>query len=193
MTLVQKLNSRFSPLFDKLPINPICYKISRLAFLWQHNQQEVKSVKHRIAYYIASAFAVLLVSNPTFAATSARIQVSATILPFVSFNATKHVTTYQVKSEDLKRGYIDLPNAITVNLRTNLNGGVPVIVDNWGVGKVLVKESGIGIFSDSSFTLNTVGFRPNTLISKNFDSRIVLPADAREGVYPLTISMSPAI
>jgi hypothetical protein len=68
-----------------------------------------------------------------------------------------------------------------------------VIVDNWGEGKVLVKESGTGNFSDSSFTLNTVGFRPNTLISKNFDSRIVLPVDAREGVYPLTISMSPAI
>ena len=165
-----------------------------MAFLWQHTQQEVKSVKLRIAYYIATAFAViLLASNATFAATSAKIQVSATVLPFVSFNATQHVTTYQVKSEDLIRGYIDLPNVITVNVRTNLNGGVPVIVDNWGEGKVLVKESGTGNFSDSSFTLNTVGFRPNTLISKNFDSRIVLPADAREGVYPLTISMSPAI
>jgi hypothetical protein len=151
-------------------------------------------VKLHNALYIVTAFAVvLLASHPGFAATSARIQVSATILPFVSFNATQHVTTYQVKSEDLKRGYIDLPNVITVNLRTNLNGGVPVIVDNWGGGKVLIKESGTGIFSDSSFTLNTAGFRTNTLISKNFDSRIVLPTDAREGVYPLTISMSPAI
>jgi len=151
-------------------------------------------VKIRKALYILPAFsAVLLVSHLSFAATSARLQVSATILPFVSFNATQHVTTYQVKSEDLKRGYIDLPNAITVHVKTNMNGGVPVIVDNWGEGKVLVKESGTGIFSGSSFTLNTVGFRPNTSISKNYDSRIVLPADAQEGVYPLNITMTPAI
>jgi hypothetical protein len=156
--------------------------------------QEVESMKLRKAHYIATAFAViLLTANVTFAATSAKIQVSATVLPFVSFNAAQHVMTYQVNSEDLKRGYVDLPNAITVNVRTNLNGGVPVIVDNWGEGKVLVKESGTGNLPGSSFTLHTAGFRPNTFISKNFDSRIVLPADAREGVYPLTISMSPAI
>ena len=146
------------------------------------------------AHYIATAFAaILLVSNPTFAATSARLQVTATVLPFVSFNVTQHVTAYQVKSEDLVRGYIDLPNSITVNVKTNLNGGVPVIVDNWGSNRLLVKESGTENFSDSSFTLNTTGFRPNTLISKNFDSRIILPADAQEGVYPLVITMTPTI
>jgi hypothetical protein len=151
-------------------------------------------VKLHKAHYIATVFAaILLVANPIYAATSARLQVSAIVLPFVSFYASQHVANYQVKSEDLIRGYIDLPNVITVNVRTNLKGGVPVIVDNWGEGKVLVKECGTGNFSDSSFTLNTVGFRPNTLISKNFDSRIVLPADAREGVYPLTITMTPAI
>ena len=150
-------------------------------------------MKLRIAYYITIAVAVILASNPTFAATSARIQVSATIIPFLSFHAAQHVMTYQVKSEDLIRGYIDLPNAITVNIRTNLNGGVPVMVDNWGVGKVLIKESGTENFSEGSFTLNTIGIRPNTLISKNFDSRIVLPADATEGVYPLSITMSPTI
>ena len=146
------------------------------------------------AHFIATAIAaILMLSNHTFAATSAKLQVSATVLPFMSFYASQHVTTYQVKSEDLKRGYVDLPNAITVNIRTNLNGGVPVIVDNWGEGKVMVMESGTGNLPVSSFTLYTANNRPNVVVSKNFDSRIVLPADAREGIYPLTISMSPAI
>jgi hypothetical protein len=146
------------------------------------------------AHQILIVFAVMLFGTyPAFAAASAKLHVSATVLPFVSFNAAQHVATYQVNGEDLKRGYVDLPNAITVNVRTNVNGGVPVFVDNWGAGKVLVKESGTGNFVESSFTLNTAGYRPNSLISKNFDSRIVLPADAREGVYQLTISMSPAI
>ena len=151
-------------------------------------------MKLRKVLYIATAFAaVLLGAHPGFAATSAQIRVSATILPFVSFNAAQHVTAYQVTGADLKRGYVDLPNAITVNIRTNLNGGVPVIVDNWGGGRVLVKESGTANFSDSTFVLNTAGYRLNSLITKKFDSRIVLPADAQEGVYPFTISMTPAI
>ncbi len=146
------------------------------------------------AHHIAVVFAVLLCGIcPAFAATSASIHVSATVLPFVSFNAAQHVATYQVSSEDLRRGYVDLPNAITVNVRTNMSGGVPVFVDNWGGGRILVKESGTGNFQENSFTLNTAGYRPNSLISKHYDSRIILPADAREGVYPLTISMSPAI
>ena len=165
-----------------------------MAFLWQEMQQEVKTVKLRTAHYIATVFAaILLGAHPGFAATSAKLQVSATVLPFVSFNAAQRVTVYQVKSEDLIRGYIDLPNSITVNVRTNLSGGVPVMIDNWGQGKVLVKESGTGIFSDGTFNFNTNGFRRNTLISKIFDSRIVLPVDAREGVYTFSISMTPAI
>ena len=146
------------------------------------------------AHHIAVVLAVVLFSTyPAFAATTTKIQISATILPFVSFNAAQHVATYQVKSEDLRRGYVDLPNAITVNVRTNVNGGVPVFVDKWGGGRIMVKESGTGAYHENSFTLNTTGYRPNSLISKNFDSRIILPADAREGVYQFTVTMTPAI
>jgi hypothetical protein len=124
---------------------------------------------------------------------STRLQVSATVLPFLSFNAAQHITAYQVRSEDLQRGYVDLSHSMTVNIRTNLNGGVPVVIENWGQGKVLVKESGTGNFSDSSFILNTAGSKTGAMISKNYDSRIILPPDAHEGTYTLAISMTPAI
>lgn len=137
--------------------------------------------------------AALLGGTPSFAATSARIQVIATVLPFVSFNASQHVATYQVRSEDLRRGYVDLPNSLTVTLRTNVGSGVPVIIDNWGSGRVLVRESGTGTFADGTFVVNTAGYRAGAVISKNFDSRVVLQPDAREGVYPLTISLMPTI
>lgn len=124
---------------------------------------------------------------------STRLQVSATVLPFLSFNAAQHVTTYQVHSEDLQKGYVDLSNSMTVNIRTNLNGGVPVVIENWGQGKVLVKESGAGNFSGSPFILDTAGCKTGAMISKNYDSRIILPPDAHEGAYTLAISMTPAI
>ena len=151
-------------------------------------------MKLRNALYITIAFAAtILGASLSFAGTSAKLQVTATVLPFVKFSAIQHVATYQVSSADIKRGYIDLPNSMTVNVSTNVNGGVPVFVENWGNGRLLVKESGTGNFLDNSFTLNTAGFRPNTMISKNIDSRVVLPANSQEGVYPLTISMMPAI
>jgi hypothetical protein len=144
--------------------------------------------------YIATAItAILSVSSPCFAATSANVHVSATVLPFVSFNAIQNVTSYQVNSDDIKRGYIDLPNSMTVNVKTNLNTAVPVIVENSGGDTVLIRESGRANFVGNTFTLNTTYYRPNTLVSKNYDSRIVLSADARDGIYPLIISMAPAI
>jgi hypothetical protein len=108
-------------------------------------------------------------------------------------NAIQKVSTYQINSEDIKRGYIDLPNSITVNVRTNLNAGVPVIVENLGTARVLVRESGRLVFEGSTFTLNTADYRPNTPISRNYDSRIVLSGDVKEGNYPLLISITPAI
>ena len=99
----------------------------------------------------------------------------------------------QVRNEDLQRGYIDLPGSITVTLRTNVQKGVNVIVDSWGNGRVLIRECGTGNFADNVFTMNTTGYRTGELINKHYDSRIVLPADVQEGVYPLTISMTPAL
>jgi hypothetical protein len=147
----------------------------------------------RVSFLTNLLAALLLVTSPCLAANSANLLVTATVLHYVSVNAAQHVTTYRVRSEDLKRGYIDLPNSLTVTVRTNVNGEVPVIVDSWGSGRILVKESGTGSFSGNSFTLNTAGHWSGAMISKNLDSRIVLPSDAQEGVYPLTVSMTPAI
>lgn len=144
-------------------------------------------------FFSALLIAILLGASPSFAATSAKLHVTATVLPFVSFNAIQNVTTYQVNSEDIKRGYIDLPNAVTVNVRTNLNAGIPVMLESLGENRVLISESGRAAFVDSIFTLNTAGYRPNAPISKSYDSRIVLSADAKDGVYPLIISMVPAM
>lgn len=144
-------------------------------------------------FFTTLIIAILLSASTSFAATAAKVHVSATVLPFVSFDAVQHVTTYQVKSADIKRGYIDLPNSMTVKVRTNLTTGVSVIVENAGMGRVLIRESGRADFAGNTFTMNTADYRPNTQISKSYDSRILLSADAKDGIYPLIISMAPAI
>lgn len=132
-------------------------------------------------------------ADAAFAAPSATLQVSANVLPFVSFNAVQHVTSYQVKSDDIKRGYIDLPASMTVSVRTNMNAGVPVFFENAGGASVLIRESGRTDFIDQLFTLNTDNYRPNTPISKRYDFRVLLSADSKDGTYPLMISMAPTI
>ena len=135
----------------------------------------------------------LFAASSSLAATSAKVRVTATVLPFVSLDAVQHVRTYQINSDDIKRGYVDLPNSMTVKVRTNLNTGVPVVVENSGDFRILISESGRADFMGSMITLNTSDYRPNTQISKTYDSRIVLSADAKDGIYPLIISMAPAI
>jgi hypothetical protein len=137
--------------------------------------------------------ATVLCASLCHAAAPAKLRVSATILPFLSLNAVQNVTTYQVKTADIQRGYIDLPNAITIKVRTNLNTGVPVIVENSGTAKVLIKEKGRPVFVGNTFTVDASEFRPNLPFSKDYDSRIILSSDAQEGNFPLLISITPAI
>lgn len=143
-----------------------------------------RSIKIMVMFFFAAFLAM-----PSFATTSAKIHVSATVLPYVNFNAVQNVYTYQVKSEDLQRGYVDLPDSITVNLRTNTQNGVNVMIENSGSGKVLVRERGTADFTESQITLNNAGYRRGEQISKRYDSRIILPVDAQEGTYPFAIAM----
>jgi hypothetical protein len=147
-------------------------------------------------FYTTAIFCatMLLAAVPVIAGTSAQVHVSATVLPYVNVNAAQSVATYKVNSGDLKRGYVDLPNSLTVIVKTNMNGVVSVFVDNGtGEGRLLVRESGTGTFMNGSLALNTAGHRPGDVISRNYDSRIVLPADTKEGTYALAITMMPAI
>lgn len=132
-------------------------------------------------------------AGPCFAASSATLQVSATVLPFVSFHAVQHVASYRVNGDDIKRGYVDLPASVTVKVRTNLAAGVPVAFESTGEARVLIRESGRSDFAAGFFTLDTGNYRPNTPISKSYDFRVLLPSESKDGTYPLNISMAPTI
>jgi len=144
----------------------------------------------QLAFIVALA---LSGADPAFAASSATLQVTATVLPFVSFQAVQHVATYRVNGDDIKRGYVDLPASVTVNVRTNIAAGVPVAFESAGDAKILIRESGRGEFADGFFTLDTGNYRPNTPISKRYDFRVLIPSEAKDGTYPLAISMAPTI
>ena len=150
-------------------------------------------MKNANLHMLAVIVSLLLTSVPCLAGSSTQLRVSAKVLPFVSLDVRQRVATYQVRSEDIRMGYVDLPESLTVEFSTNLNGVVPVSIENEGEGMIQVSESGTGRYAGSSFTLNTSGHGTGERIRQRLDTRIILPADAQEGTYPLNLAMTPAI
>lgn len=144
---------------------------------------------------LTTAIFILALSFPPFcfSSSSANLHVSATIFPRVNLRVNQHIMNYQVHNEDILKGYIDLPSSITVSLKTNTKSRIPLVIDNWEDGKVLVRESGAAGFTGNVFTVDTTGNRTNEPVNRNYDLRIMLPAEAREGIYPLNISVTAAI
>lgn len=146
----------------------------------------------RPLFLISCLFYLLTAATSSPAATSARLQVSATVPPFVSFNAVQNVTSYQVHDADIKRGYLDLPNTLTVTLRTNLATAIPVQVEHNAGTDLQLRESGTSVFHGSTFSVANSDRRSTVPVRRNYDSRLILGKGTKEGTYPLVISMFPA-
>lgn len=149
-------------------------------------------MKPRNLQYLSMIAAILFITSTSFAATSAKVYVTATVPPSFRFDAIQHTATYQIGSDDIKRGYIDLPASMTVKVRSNLNADISVFVES-SAGSVLIRESGRENFVGNIFSLNIAGYHPNTQVNIQYDLRILLTTDAIEGRHPLIISMIPAI
>ena len=105
--------------------------------------------------------AALMGASPAFGA-SAQLKISVTVLPHVNLSAVQRVTSYLADSAALERGYVDIPNALTVTIRTNVRDAV------FAVDGALVKTG-----TDSwgnTFTLDTADFRPGSVITKIYSS-----------------------
>ena len=134
-----------------------------------------------------------LSSSPSLAASSAVLQVSATIRPWVTFSAVQHLHSYRVTSADIQRGYVDLAGSITLEIKTNINRDISVKFSSEGGERVLFRESAGGSFFENEYRLYPDRRSPMEVVSRKIDSRIMLTNNSKEGEYPLTVSMSPEI
>lgn len=145
-----------------------------------------------------SAICVILIiltlsSLPGQAASSAVMQVSATIRPWVSFNAVQNMHSYKITAADLQRGYVELAGSITIEMRTNVDRDIPVRFTSEGGEKILFRESNGGAFFENEYRLNPDRQIPRQVIRRNIDSRIILTSNSKEGEYPLNVFMTPEI
>lgn len=144
-----------------------------------------------------SAISVILIltlfSLQGQAASSAVLQVSATIRPWVSFNAVQNMHSYKITAADIQRGYVELPESITIEIKTNIDRDIPVRFTSEGGERILFRESAGGAFFENECWLNSVRQVPMQVISKKIDSRIILTKNSREGEYQFNVFMTPEI
>ncbi len=128
----------------------------------------------------------------TYAAnSSAVVKVSATVLPWVKLNASQHVTHYTVTADNMTRGYVDLPGAATVRVRSNENRTIGVTLLNEGPERILIKASGTPDYPVAGEAVVIGRPQRGAEIARDLDLRVILPEGTREGTYTLNISLNP--
>jgi hypothetical protein len=135
------------------------------------------------------AFAAALPWAPPAQAnsSSAVVRVQATIRPWLKFSATQLASTYQVTAEDIRRGHIDLPQAITVQIQTNIPEEIHFDIASGGPERILVGDGG----SIPTDAFRITGAKPAVPVTRTLDMRVVLPAGTTEGTYPLMVALAP--
>jgi hypothetical protein len=120
-------------------------------------------------------------------ASSAVVRVQATIRPWLKISATQTAHSYRVTAEDIRRGHIDLPQAITVQIQTNIAEEIRFDIASGGPERLLVGDGG----SIPSDVFRIAGARPAVPVTRTLDMRVVLPAGTVEGTYPLMVALAP--
>ncbi len=143
--------------------------------------------------FLVMGILALAVLNP-WAATvqassgsSAPLQVRATIRPWIKFAATPRVASYLVTEEDIRRGFIDLPGALTLNVQTNIGEAIRFDISSNGPERILAHEGGSALTD----TVRIKGQYPAIPIGRLLDMRVVLPEGTQEGTYPFQVAVEP--
>lgn len=130
--------------------------------------------------------AAAMLPPPQAHAASTSIHVSARIRPWLDVSATPRIASYQVDAVAIKRGFIDLPNALSLRLATNLRSEIDLNLSSFGPGQVLVANGA----HQGSDLLRIPALAGNQPIIRELDLRVILSSDMKEGNYPLQLSVS---
>jgi hypothetical protein len=96
-----------------------------------------RKVKNRISILIIVIAALMSLSGPTLAGNKATIMVSATVVASVSQSLIHQVSRFNVTEEDIRRGFIEIPSATVLQIKTNDRRGYVLLFEG---GNELFKE-----------------------------------------------------
>ena len=125
---------------------------------------------------------------------TARIQVTATVLPRASITVLRQEMFLNVTTEDVSRGYVDVPAASRVEVRENSPRGYLLVFAECGVPEPLVARVSVRGLGTEIEVGPGGGFvpRPHARgpVSAELGYRFSLSREARPGTYPWPLSVS---
>ena len=141
--------------------------------------------------FLALLFVLLFLAAPLISpspvnAASTSVRVSARILPWLNVSATPLISSYRVDAEAIARGYIDLPNSLSIQLSSNLRSGIDLSLESFGPERVVV---GSGTNPGSNM-IRIAALASNIPITRAIDLRVILPQGISQGDYPLQLNVS---
>lgn len=153
----------------------------------QRGVNNMKGMKLIAAGLLPLAILLSWTTPEPAAASSATLNVQATIRPWLKFSASQPFGSYQVTEQDIRRGYLDLPQALTLQMQTNIPEEVSFEITSNGPERIFLHENGSGMAG----ALVIAGNHPAVPVTRVLDLRIMLPANARTGTYPLQVALAP--
>lgn len=125
--------------------------------------------------------ALFALSQPA-AAESAHINVRATVLPWLRSQIMQQVAQYRVSDTDLRRGFVDLPDALLIRYQSNAVNMIDLEIQGLGREEVRFLEEGTPAAMLQLPACGGVAQREQAI-----GLRVILPPDSTPGVYPLQV------
>lgn len=138
---------------------------------------------------LLALLAAIVLSHEAFGAPDNELFYShqVTVLSPLKFNSVQNIETFWVTEEDIRRGYADLPSAITVSYRTDASEMVIVEIASLGSEQIYMQDVGVMAYM--------VALPPSParddLTSLALDLRVMLPRETVAGIYPLSFYVVP--
>jgi hypothetical protein len=104
----------------------------------------------------------------------------------LNVTATPLISSYRVDAEAIQRGFIDLPNSLSIQLSTNLRSEIDLSLESFGPERVVV-GNGSNSGSDMIRFAALASTMPTT---RAVDLRVILPQGIAQGDYPLQLNVS---
>ena len=138
---------------------------------------------------------LLNIQNLSFAGNTATIMVSATVMARVNQSVTYQESRITVTEMDIKKGFIEIPSATILQIKTNTKNGYVLLFEGGSelFKEVWVTDSGRTVVLSPSGGLIHQSFSGSQFETKELSFRFNLKEDTQPGTYPFPFRVTASL
>lgn len=159
----------------------------------RNNTEGTRKATRAIGNLAAALVLTLAIVVPTsVSAASSSVTVSAFVQPRAVVTVEAQPATFVISEADVLRGYVDLPSASRIRVKTNSSGGylLSLEIASECVTGVVLNGAGDQIQVTGGGGLVPRPYPGPAAVVSELGYRFLLSADARPGYYPWPVALS---